>query len=398
MKLVERYIFLRALKVSAATLVIVLAIAWTTQVLGRINFITNSGQTIRTFFELATLLLPTVIPVVAPFAVIIGATQALSTMSQDSEMSVIAASGASRGTIIKPIMLLGIIVAALSFFVANVVEPAARARVRHIIATAHADLLSTVIEEGNFRKVEDGLYVQVAERLPDGRLGGVIVADSRQENVDLIFYAKEGDVVRLDTRYLLFMRDGEVHRKTPNGDVSVIRFASYAFDLSEFSASANGVTLYPKDRTLSYLLDPDPNDEMLKYDPRSYTAEIHRRLSEWTFGIIFALYALAAAGDARSHRQARIHPMVAAVSCALAARWQGYVVGDRVEDSTAWVPVVYAVLAFNVLFPLYFIVSGRTLEPPAAWSEAAGRALQRLQGLAGTLRRRIAPRTVEGRP
>ena len=31
------------------------------------------------------------------------------------------------------------------------------------------------------------------------------------------------------------MNDGVIHRKTPTGDISVIRFTSYAFDLSLFS-------------------------------------------------------------------------------------------------------------------------------------------------------------------
>ena len=47
--------------------------------------------------------------------------------------------------------------------------------------TPRADLLSTVVQEGSFRKVDDGLFVQIGERLPDGRLGGIFVADSRTQ-------------------------------------------------------------------------------------------------------------------------------------------------------------------------------------------------------------------------
>jgi lipopolysaccharide export system permease protein len=93
MKLVERYIFYRALKISGAALLVALAMAWTTQILARVNIVTDSGQTAGTFLELATLLLPTVIPVVMPFAIIIGISQTLSAMNQDSELAVIAASG-----------------------------------------------------------------------------------------------------------------------------------------------------------------------------------------------------------------------------------------------------------------------------------------------------------------
>lgn len=396
MKLVERYIFLRALKVAAATLAISVAIAWTTQVLGRINLVTDSGQTALTFLGLATLLLPTMIPVVAPFAVIIGATQALSSMNQDSELSVIAAAGAGRMTIIRPIMLLAVLAAIFSFTVDVVVEPAARQRVREIIATSHADLLSTVIQEGSFRRIEDGLYVQVSDRLPDGRLGGIVVADSREKDVDLLFYAKEGDIQSVDGGQVLLMRDGEVHRKAPGGDVSVIRFVSYAFDLSGFASKTGEIYFSPKDRSLAYLLDPPPNDRIVQRSPRLYTAEAHRILSEWLYSIVFGLFALAAAGDVRSHREARIHPMVTAIAVALIARWQGYVVTDKVEESVDFVPWIYVMIGGNMLFALYFILSGRAMTPPAGWLNKIGGALAALTG------RRSeavdAPGTVGGRP
>ena len=32
---------------------------------------------------------------------------------------------------------------------------------------------------------------------------------------------------------LLVMKDGEVHRKLPDGNVSIIKFDSYAFDLTD---------------------------------------------------------------------------------------------------------------------------------------------------------------------
>ena len=37
---------------------------------------------------------------------------------------------------------------------------------------------------------------------------------------------------------------------------------------------------------------------------------MHRRLSEWLYPIAFALIALAVAGDARSHREARVNPLI----------------------------------------------------------------------------------------
>ena len=53
MKVVERYILRRAFALFLAALLWTLAIVWTTQVLARIDLVTDSGQSALTFFEVA---------------------------------------------------------------------------------------------------------------------------------------------------------------------------------------------------------------------------------------------------------------------------------------------------------------------------------------------------------
>lgn len=369
MKVVERYILRRTLEVFAAALFWTLAIVWTTQVLARIDLVTDSGQSALTFFEIATLILPSIIPIVIPFALIIAVAQTLSVMNTDSELVVIAAAGSSRLTIIRPVILLALAASVVSFAVDNGVDPYARERGRQLVAAARADLLSLVIQEGTFRKIDEGLFVQVGERLPDGQLGSIFVADSREEGIDLVYYAKKGSVVESDDKSLLVMADGVVHRKTPAGDVSVIRFTSYAFDLSAFSSSGDKITMYPKDRTIAYLLDPDPNDDIYQEKPQSFRAELHRRFSEWTYPLVFALIALAVAGDARSHREARINPLITAVTIALFVRWLGFFVTNQAQASAAFTPFVYAVPIAASAVAIWFIKTNRAMELPIAWAE-----------------------------
>lgn len=369
MKVVERYILRRTLEVFAAALFWTLAIVWTTQVLARIDLVTDSGQSALTFFEIATLILPSIIPIVIPFALIIAIAQTLSVMNADSELVVIAAAGSSRSAVIRPIIALALVASVLSFAVDNGVDPYARERGRQLVAAARADLLSLVIQEGTFRKIDEGLFVQVGERLPDGQLGSIFVADSREEGIDLVYYAKKGSVVESDDKSLLVMADGVVHRKTPGGEVSIIRFTSYAFDLSAFSTSDGKITMYPKDRTIGYLLNPDPNDDIYQKKPQSFRAELHRRFSEWTYPLVFALIALAVAGDARSHREARINPLITAVTIALFVRWLGFFTTNQAQSSAAFTPFVYAVPIIASAVSIWFIRSNRTMELPISWAE-----------------------------
>jgi lipopolysaccharide export system permease protein len=332
MKVVERYIMRRAFVVFMAALVWTLAIVWTTQVLAKIDLVTDSGQSALTFFEVAALILPSIIPIVVPFALVVAVAQTLSVMNSDSELAVVNAAGASRWTIVRPIMLLALAAAVFSFAVDNGIDPYARQKNRALVASSRADLLSLIIQEGTFRKIDDGLFLQIGERLPDNRLGGIFVADSREEGVNLVYYAKTGSIVERGGEKVLMMNDGVIHRKTLTGDLSVIRFTSYAFDMSAFMAAASAVTLLPKDQTTQYLLNPGANDKYYQQNPYEYRAEVNQRFSEWTYSMVFALIALAVAGDARSHREARVNPLITAITISLFVRWLGFFASSKAYD------------------------------------------------------------------
>ncbi|MGF0536569.1 LPS export ABC transporter permease LptF [Agrobacterium sp. ES01] len=357
MKLLELYIAKRVGQMFLTALLPVLTIIWVTQVLGRINLVTDSGQSVGSFFKLASLILPTILPAVLPFAMVIGVTQTLTSMNNDSELPVIDAAGASRSIVTRPILVIAALLCAFSFLMSNFVEPKLRVSAREMIAAAYADLLSSVIEEKTFRRLEDGLYVQISERLSGRVLKGLFVADSRDPNFDLIYYAREGAVDESGTA--LVMRDGEVQRKARDGNVSIVRFDSYSFDLTDLSQTRGEARLHAGDRTLAFLLDPDPNDSDFQRRPEEYRSELHRRLSTWALTFVFALISLVVSADARSHREARLHPMVAALGLSiLIYLLQNYTL-SLVERNALFAPLVYAVPGVAALIAAMMLARAR---------------------------------------
>ncbi|MBL0933918.1 MAG: LPS export ABC transporter permease LptF [Rhizobiaceae bacterium] len=369
MRVLETYIMRRTFAIFAVTLFWVLAIVWTTQVLTRINVVTSSGQSAATFFEIAALVLPAVIPIVIPFALGIAVAQTLATMNTDSELIVITASGSSKTTIIRPILLIAVAASIASFAIENGVEPFARERLRALVSEARADLITSVVSEGTFQTIDDGLVIQISERLPDGRFAGIFLADTREEETELIYYAETGATIELNGEHVLVMQDGVVHRRNATGNVSIIRYQSYAFDLAEFAPATSTITYLPKDRTLGFLLNPDPADPVFQQKPASFTAELHRRLTDWTYPLVFALIGLAVAGDSRSFRESRIHPLITTMLIALFIRWEGFIAGNAAGDSLAFVPTMYAVPLISMLVCVWVIATNKRLELPTRWTD-----------------------------
>lgn len=369
MKVLETYIMRRTFAIFAMTLLWVLAIVWTTQVLTRINVVTSSGQSAATFFEIAALVLPAVIPIVIPFALGIAVAQTLSAMNTDSELIVITASGSPKTTVVRPILIIAALASVASFAIENGVEPFARERLRALVSEARADLIGSVVQEGAFQTVDDGLVIQISERLPDGRFAGIFLADTREEETELIYYADSGATIELNGEHVLVMQDGVVHRRNATGNVSVIRYQSYAFDLAEFAPATSEITYLPKDRTLGFLLNPDPNDAVYQHSPDAFAAELHRRLTDWIYPLVFALVGLAVAGDSRSFRESRVHPLITTMLIALFVRWEGFIVGNAAADNAALIPALYAVPLIAIAVCVWIIVTNKRLEMPTRWTE-----------------------------
>lgn len=370
MKLIELYILRRVAIMFFAVLGAAVGITWTVQLLQRVDFLTTSGQSIQTIIQFSSLLIPSAIPLVMPFALIIAITQTLSTMNQDSELVVINASGAPRSAVMRPILMLAAIISVVSFLVANYVDPYARMNMRAMIANASADLLNVVVQEGSFRKLADNLYIQIAERRGDGSIGGLFIADSRDPTLDLIYYAADGNIASTPAGDMLLMKDGEVQRRdVSDGTVSIIKFNSYAFDLSQFTSAGDDFVIYAKDRPLTYLLNPDPNDPILQTRPLRYKAELHRRLTEWLYPVVFALIALAFAGDSRSHREARVSASFSAISTALLVYWAGYFSADRADKDETYIVMMYLVPIGVMLVTGFALLTGRRVGLPDKWND-----------------------------
>jgi lipopolysaccharide export system permease protein len=362
MTVLERYVLKRILLQAAGATLASLGIVWTIQALTKVNLVTDSGQSTGAFLFLATLLLPAIIPIVLPFAVLIATTNSLNGLNTDSELTVIHASGAPRSFVFKPIIIVALIASIFTILSGSLIEPYARQRARSLVAEARADLITLVIQEGTFKKIDENIYMQVAKRLPNGLLSGLFIADSRDPKSDLIYYAREGAIVKDGEASLLVMKDGEIQsRNVANSQLSIIRFTSYAFDLSQFTASTSKPNLLPKDQTTAYLLTPDPNDKMFQKRPMLFSAELHKRGSEWLYPIAFAMIGIAVCGMARSHRNNPLFLTFNAISLSFVLRWFGIFAEGQAETSAFANVFVYLVPLFGIGISTWFIFNKRTL-------------------------------------
>ncbi|MCU0830628.1 MAG: LptF/LptG family permease [Rhizobiaceae bacterium] len=359
MPIIERYILRRIAMVTVAALAVTTGMALTTQVLNRVDFLTSTGQSAVTFLQLAAYLVPSMVVVVMPFALLVGVLQTLRAMNQNAELAVLEASGSGIVSRARPAMLLALGAAALVAFLATVVEPAASRAIRELVARASGDLLSAAVQSGEFKRIGDGLVLQIAEKRAGGEFGGIFVHDARDTENHITYIADSGALVTQDDKLLMVVRNGEIQRKNiRDNSISFIRFDAYSLDAATFSAPTRA-GLRAKDRPTAYLLDPDPDDPFFQSSPASFMEEFHRRLSEPLYSIAFVMVGLFFTVNARSSRQeSGLALMQAAMAC-FALRAAGFTVASDAGTSTAMAAAAYALPLSAILLAGWMLATGR---------------------------------------
>tara|TARA_R110002020_G_scaffold18931_26_gene65523 strand:- start:1032 stop:2231 length:1200 start_codon:yes stop_codon:yes gene_type:complete len=394
MKQIERYILRRMSMLTFWSLTSVTLLVMTTQVLIRVDVLTTTGQAFGAFMALAATLIPSVLSIVAPFAVLIGVSQVLSGMNADSELVVVEAAGVRPITVLKPVLVLSVVGSILVILLSHFVEPWSNRKLYDVLAQAQSDLFSVAVRSGTFMELEDGLYVQVNEKLPGGELGGIFLADSRTEDNETIYYARSGVIQALGEKRILYLVDGELQqRNLSNDQISVVTFTSYALDMAAFVPAGEAAVRRPKEQDTAYLLNPDPDDYYVQKAPFVIKQVLTERFSTWLYPLAFGLVSFVFLGKARSNRHEQFQNGAIVAAITIGARGFGFYSADEAGGSGLMEFLTYAIPVAMILIFGFLALTGKTLTIPRAWARMNDRAFDYITA---QIRRRQSERSVAG--
>src|SRR3954465_14166511 len=113
---IDKYIFRTTLASFTLVLVSLTGVIWITQALRGIDLMTSQGQTIRTFLGITSLVIPALVLIIAPIALMIAISHTLNKLATDSEIIVMNAAGLSPFRLFRPFLYATIVVAILVAF------------------------------------------------------------------------------------------------------------------------------------------------------------------------------------------------------------------------------------------------------------------------------------------
>jgi lipopolysaccharide export system permease protein len=365
MKLIERYIFKRLVGIFLLTLLSLATMVWLALALGQFDLVTDKGQSIGVFFSVTLLLIPALVVVVCPIALLIAVITTLNALNNDAELVVINASGASQMALVRPVVIMGLLVTLGMASTTLYFGPLALNHWRTLITEVRSSILSSIVHEGAFMKVADGFTFHVRDRRVDGTMEGIFMFDDREADVSVTYLAERGTVIESPLGEFLIMNNGTIQRRSKtDSSISIIEFTSYAIDLSSFSSPAVDATIKPTDRSTLFLLNPDPQDRYYQQYPDQYRTELHSRLSIPFYALIFAVLPLLFLAQAESTRQSRAVSITLATWSAIVLRGVGFLLPALATSHPWTTPLLYVFPLGATLAVLVVVLLGIQLRPP----------------------------------
>jgi len=363
---IGRYIFRTTLSAFLIVLVSLTAVIWVTQALRDIDIMTSQGQTILVFIGITGLIIPLLVLVIAPIALLIAAAHVLNKMSTDSEIIVMNAAGMSPWILFRAFVAAGIVVSLLVTAISAYFAPKGLRMLRDWLTEVRANVVSNIVQPGRFTPLESGVTIHIRERRPNGQLAGIFLDDRRNPNERITVLSEIGELLDNSSGTYLVLQKGFVQRhEAGQRDPAMVVFDRYAFDLSQFAGGAQAVKYSIRERYLWQLLFPDPKDQLYIEQPDQFRAELHDRLMAPFYPLAFVVIAYAYLGAPRTTRQSRTLSMLGAIGGVGLLRLIGFA-STVFGAAVPWMlSLQYLALAIAFGSGVYVIRRGLILEPPA---------------------------------
>jgi lipopolysaccharide export system permease protein len=348
MAAIDRYIFRTIFAGFLLILINLTLVIWITQILRQVDLITNQGQTILVFLRITGLLVPILMLVIAPIAIVIAVSYALTKLNGDSELVVINAAGVSPRRVFQPVLASCIAVAVFVGYISAYLAPWLQRQMAQEIAKVRTDVVSNIVRPGAFTSVDRGLIFHIREKHAENQFQGVFIDDTRNPDEHITIVAEYGQIVQKGDSAFLIMRDGNIERRrTKERDPAIVVFDQYAFDLTRLAPAAT-VNIGRREKYIWELAFPAPDDPVMKASPSEWRVELHERIYAPLYPLAFGIIAFAILGFPRTTRQSRAVSMFAVIAAVAGLRLGGFAGTAIAVGMPAMLAVVYAMIAFSI--------------------------------------------------
>jgi len=372
------YIFRTTIGAFLVVLVSLTAVIWVTQALRDIDLMTNQGQTVLVFIGITGLIIPLLVMVIAPLALVVAISHVLNKLSTDSEIIVMNAAGMAPWRLFRPYLAVAAAVSLLVGAISIYFAPEGLRQLRRWLTEVRTDLVTNIVQPGRFVSIERGLTFHIRARQPNGQLLDVMLDDQRNDKERITLLAEHGQIQKNQQGSFLVLENGTMQlQKSGQRDPEIVTFGANQFDLSQFAVGPQTISYSVRERYLWELLWPNKDDPLYQAQPGQFRAELHDRILAPLYPFAFAVIAYVFLGAPRTTRQSRGWSLLGAIGGVALLRLVGFTCTVFGVQFPAILSLEYVAVIATVAVGYTAIARGVIIEPPIFLIDLANTIVER---------------------
>ncbi len=320
---------------------------WLSQSLRFVDFIVNKGLPITTFLYLTTLLFPSLLLVVMPFALFCAVLFAYQRLTVESELVVMKAIGLSNIQLAVPGLLLGVVFTSIGYANSLYLMPKAFRDFRDLQFEIKRDRSHLLLQPGIFNAPVPNLTIYVREASEAGKLSGILVHDETVPDHPVTMIAEHGLLLQGDNGPTIVLENGSRQELDVKGrdqtSLSLLHFDSFTYDLATAEESAGRRNKKPKELFLGELFYPDKT--LSPEQQRRLITEGHKRITWPLNALVFAMIGMTVMLTRRHDRRGPWQGMLVALLSVITIQALSVASSSLALRQPALVPLLY-------IFPL----------------------------------------------
>lgn len=282
----DRYLLQQLLMLFGFFALVLVLVYWINRAVKLFDQLLANGESAGTFLLFTALSLPSVISIVLPIGAIAAAIYAANRLSGESELVVVQATGYSPYRLARPVVVFGLIVAALISVLTHVLVPASQRELALRQAEMNQNITARLLTEGAFLHPAEGITFYIREITPRGELLDVFLSDARSGKQRTNYSATKALLIRGDDTSdggaKLVMFDGMAQTlNLQSGRLATTSFSDFAYDIGSLIGVADPTR--PRAATLSTAALLAPTEALAEATGESRARllqEGHERISQ----------------------------------------------------------------------------------------------------------------------
>ena len=217
-------------------------IIWIVQAVNFLDYISEDGHGIKTYFLITILNLPKTFSRIVPFCIFIASFYVINKYESKNELLIFWNIGITKIKFINNLIILSTFFLILQILLNTIIVPNSQNLAREFIRTSNIDFFPNLVKEKKFIDVVSNLTIYVESKDREGNYLNVFLKDKLNDDQSQVIYAKRGKIVNINNINYLILNNGKFIDIDKN-KITTFEFKKTEFDLSKYVTKS---TTFPK--------------------------------------------------------------------------------------------------------------------------------------------------------